>query len=132
MKSLALFALLLAACGGDDSPAKMDSGNGSGSGSGSGNAVQTVTCSGTPAAVVSTDDAMMKYIYSTTTPPSVSIGAVIEFKTSVIHNVIPGLAPTDPGLHVDYSKDVCLKFTTAGTFNFICQMHGFKGSVTVN
>jgi plastocyanin len=132
MKSFAVLALLLAACGGDDTVTKMDSGMGSGSGSGSGNAVQTVTCSGTPAAVVSTDNAMMKYIYSTTTAPSVPVGSVIEFKMSTAHNVAPGLAPTDPGLKVDYGADVCLKFTKAGTFNFLCQAHSFTGSIVVN
>jgi len=136
MKSFALFALVsslaLAACGGDDGNTQADAGNGSGSGSGSGNSVQTVTCSGTPAAMVSTDNAMNKYIYSTTTAPSVSVGAVIEFKMSTAHNVAPGLAPTDQGLKVTYGADVCLKFTKAGTFNFLCQAHGFTGTIVVN
>jgi len=134
MKSFALLALVLAACGGDDTVTKMDAGNGSGSGSGSGsgaNTVQTVTCSGTPAAVISTDNSMSKFIYSTTTPPTVSVGAVIEFKMSSAHDVGPGLAPTDQGLMVGYGADTCLKFTKAGTFNFLCQAHGFTGSVTV-
>jgi len=135
MKSFVLFALVsslaLAACGGDDGATQADAGNGSGSGSGSGNSVQKVTCSGTPAAVVSTDNAMNKFIYSTTTAPSVSVGAVIEFKMSTAHNVAPGLAPTDQGLKVDFGADTCLKFTKAGTFNFLCQAHSFTGSIVV-
>ena len=127
MKSFALFALVLAACGGDDTVAKMDSGNGSGSGSGA-NKVVTATCTGTPKVVMVVDgtDAYM--------PPAttVSAGELVEFKTSVTHNVIPGLAPTDPGLAVGFSADICLKFTAAGTYNFVCQNHGFKGTITVN
>ena len=33
---------------------------------------------------------------------------------------------------VGFSADVCLKFSTAGTYNFICQNHGFKGTIVVN
>lgn len=130
MKSFALFALISiagAACGGDDTAAKMDSGNGSGSGSG-GNKVTTVTCSGTPP-VVTVVDGTDAYMPMSTT---ITAGSMVEFKTSVTHNVIPGLAPTDPGLMVGFSADVCLKFSTAGTYNFICQNHGFKGTITVN
>jgi hypothetical protein len=36
MKAILLFAVALAACGGDDTPTKMDAAGGSGSGSGSG------------------------------------------------------------------------------------------------
>src|ERR1700709_1671227 len=103
------FSLAVAACGGDDSPAKMDSGNGSGSGSGA-NKVTTVTCSGTPK-VVTTVDGTDAYMPMSTT---VSTGDMVEFKTSVTHNVIPGLAPSDPGLAAGFSADICLKFTAAG------------------
>jgi plastocyanin len=127
MKSFALLALLLAACGGDDTPAKMDSGNGSGSGSGA-NKVTTATCTGTPK-VVTVVDGTDAYMPMSTT---ISTGDMVEFKTSVTHNVIPGLAPSDPGLMVGFSADVCLKFTAAGTYNFVCQNHGFKGTIVVN
>jgi plastocyanin len=129
MKSFALLALsiALAACGGDDSPAKMDSGMGSGSGSGA-NKVVTVACTGTPKMVATTDGVNMFSPAAT----SIAVGEMVEFKTSATHNVIPGLAPSDPGLTVGTSADVCLKFTAAGTYNFICQFHGFKGTITVN
>ncbi|MEO6772193.1 MAG: hypothetical protein ABI467_04120 [Kofleriaceae bacterium] len=137
MKSVALITLLLAAaCGGDDTNTKTDSGNGSGSGSGSNtNKVQTVACTGaTVTATVSTDDTVnTHYIYSTgSAAPSISVGQVIEFKTTVRHNVAPALAGSDPGIAVDYSSDVCKKFTAAGTYGFYCSMHGLTGSVTVN
>lgn len=141
MKSALLLSLLLAACGGDDgNTGKMDSGNGSGSGSGSNtNKVQTVSCTGaTIASTVTATDGIMHYAYKDdatgVTPPTISVGGVVEFKTSTSHNVIPTTGasfPSDPGLSVDYNKDVCLKFTTAGDFNFACLMHGFKGKVVV-
>jgi plastocyanin len=121
------FSLAVAACGGDDSPAQMDSGMGSGSGSGA-NKVTTVTCSGTPMKVTVVDGTDAYMPMSTT----ITAGSMVEFKTSVTHNVIPGLAPSDPGLTVGFSADVCLKFTTAGTYNFVCQNHGFKGTIVVN
>jgi len=30
------------------------------------------------------------------------------------------------------SVDICLKFSTPGTYNFLCQNHGFKGTIVVN
>jgi len=125
MKSFALLAVVLAACGGDDATTKMDAGNGSGSGA---NKVTTVTCSGTPKTVTVVDGTDAYMPMSTT----ISAGDMVEFKTSVTHNVIPGLAPSDPGLMVGFSADVCLKFSSAGTYNFICQNHGFKGTIVVN
>jgi len=131
MKSFALFALVsslaVARSGGEEGNTQADAGNGSGSGSGS-NKVTKVTCSGTPK-VVTTVDGTDAYMPVSTT---ITAGDMVEFKTSVTHNVIPGLAPSDPGLAVGFSADVCLKFSTAGTYNFICQNHGFKGTIVVN
>ncbi|MEO6775380.1 MAG: hypothetical protein ABI467_20625, partial [Kofleriaceae bacterium] len=81
----------------------------------------------------STDDTMMKYVYSTgATAPSISAGQIVEFKTSITHDVNPALSGSDPGVKAGFSSDVCLKFTAAGTFGFYCSRHGFTGSVTVN
>ncbi|MEO8551574.1 MAG: hypothetical protein ABI678_16465, partial [Kofleriaceae bacterium] len=125
---------------GDDTNTPADSGNGSGSGSGGGNKVQTVSCTGaTIASTVTAVDLVMHYQYKDdmtgVTPPTISVGGIVEFKTSTTHNVIPTTGasfPSDPGMSVDYNKDVCLKFTTAGDFNFACLTHGFKGKIVVN
>ncbi len=132
--SAALLVSNITACGGDDGNTQKDAaGSGSGSGSGSAATVTTVSCTGiTPTAMVTTDDAAMKYTYSTTTPPSISVGQIIEFKTSVTHDVNPALNGSDPGLKAGFSADVCLKFAKAGTFGFYCSRHGFSGTLTVN
>lgn len=123
--------LAAAACGGDDGTTQKDA-TGSGSGSGSAATVQVVTCTGTPPKVSTDSDTAMHYTYSTTTPPSITVGSVVEFKMTPAHNVAPALTNSDPGLKVDYGADVCLKFTKAGTFGFYCTTHGFSGSVVVN
>jgi len=132
MKFAAVLGLILTACGsGDDGTTQKDAA-GSGSGSGSANSVSVVTCTGTPPIVSTDSDAAMHYTYSTTTPPSIAVGSMVEFKMTPAHNVAPAInGTTDPGLKVGFGLDVCLKFTKAGTFNFVCITHGFAGSVTV-
>ena len=93
---------------------------------------QVVTCTGTPPKVSTDSDTAMHYTYSTTTPPSITVGSMVEFKLTLAHNVAPALTGSDPGLKADYGADICLKFTKAGTFGFYCTTHGFAGSVTVN
>ncbi len=131
-----LVAAMLAACGGDDGGSVTVDAAGSGSGSGSGtNTVTTVSCTGaTIAATVTTMTGTNAYMYSTSTAPSISVGGIVEFKTSTNHDVNPstGTTPSDPGLKVGFSADVCLKFSKAGTFNFYCSVHTFMGKVTVN
>lgn len=51
------------------------------------------------------------------------------------HNVDPhSTLPTDPGLSVGFAETKCLRFTTTGTFNFMCEFHGtgLQGAITVN
>ncbi|MFT3693654.1 MAG: plastocyanin/azurin family copper-binding protein [Kofleriaceae bacterium] len=129
-KTLFVCALALTACGGDDgnTDTKKDAA-GSGSGSNT-NTVQKVTCSGTPAKVTADAAQMTKYTYSTGATLSVHVGDMVEFQMPANHNVRPGTG-VDPGLTVDFGQDVCLKFTTAGTYNFYCQPHGFTGTLTV-
>lgn len=130
MKLAVALATILAACGsGDDGTTQKDA---TGSGSGSNVAtVQVVTCTGTPPKVSTDSDTAMHYTYSTTTPPSIAVGSMVEFKLTPAHNVAPALTNSDPGLKADYGADICLKFTKAGTFGFYCTTHGFTGSVIV-
>lgn len=125
-KMLLVLAIAVSACGGDDggtSTPKDSSGSNTAT-------VQKVTCSGTPAKVTADAGQMTKYTYSTGATLSVSVGDLVEFQMPANHNVRPG-SGTDPALTVDYSQDVCFKFTKAGTYNFYCQPHGFTGSLTV-
>ncbi|HEX7700862.1 MAG TPA: hypothetical protein VF403_09075 [Kofleriaceae bacterium] len=134
MKFAVALAAILAACGsGDNGSTQKDAaGSGSGSGSGSAATVSVVTCTGTPPIVSTDSDLAMHYTYSTTTPPSIAVGSMVEFKMTPAHNVTPSInGTTDSGLKVGFGADVCLKFTKAGTFNFVCITHGFAGSITV-
>ena len=132
MKYAVLLVSVLAACSSDSSSTtKMDApGSGSGSGSGA-NKVTTVACAGaTIAATVTTGVATeMKYTPMATT---ITAGQIVEFKMGGAHNVRPSLTIGDPGLRVEFGADTCLKFSSAGTFGFYCQPHGFTGTVTVN
>jgi plastocyanin len=132
MKFAVTMATILAACGsGDDGTTQKDAA-GSGSGSNVTATVSVVACTGTPPVVSTDSDTAMHYTYSTTTPPSITVGSMVHFMMTPAHNVIPSLTlATDPGLKVGFGADVCLKFTKAGTFNFVCMTHGFAGSVTV-
>lgn len=131
MKYAVLLMSVVAACSSDSgSTMKMDA-PGSGSGSGAVNKVTTVACAGaTIAATVTTGVATeMKYTPIATT---ITAGQIVEFKMGGAHNVRPSLTTGDPGLRVEFGADTCLKFSSAGTFGFYCQPHGFTGTVTVN
>lgn len=129
MRSLACAFVLLAACGDDggtttpDAPKSIDA---------PGATVTEVSCTGiTPAAMVMTTDASFSFMPMATT---INVGQVVKFTTSLSHNVVPNpaAAKTDPGLMVGFGKTVCLKFSAAGTFGFMCAPHSFVGTVTVN
>jgi plastocyanin len=131
MKYAVLLSSVLAACGSSGGTTQNDA---AGSGSGTVNKVTTVACAGaTIAATVMMADGTNQYTYSTTTAPTIAVGGIVEFKTSGTHDVNPSLnTNSDPGLKVTFNKDVCLKFTEAGTFTFFCSVHLFTGTVTAN
>ncbi|CAN5910893.1 hypothetical protein BH11MYX3_BH11MYX3_14860 [soil metagenome] len=130
MRSLLLVAAL-AACGGDDGGApapdafvKLDAGVTA--------TVMEVSCTGVTAnATVTTTDLVDKYSPMSTT---ITVGQVVKFTTSANHDVKPNpIAPkTDPGLSVGFNKTTCLKFTATGAYGFLCSIHGFVGTITVN
>ncbi len=122
--SLVLFAF--AACGGGggdpapaDSPSTTD---------GPASTIETITpCAGESATV--TTDSSFKYTPMATT---ITAGQIVKFVMDPSHDVAPKTAADDKGLRVGFGATKCLKFTTAGTFNFKCTPHGFAGSITVN
>ncbi len=121
--------LAIAACGGGGDPTPADSAAPT-DGAAPVATVMTVTCDGTESATTSSE---AQFAFD---PPNVTIavGQVVKFISGGPHNVIPGAAPTDPGLRLPTKGATgCLKFTAAGTFNFKCEPHpSMKGSVTVN
>ena len=130
MSRFVLPVLLLVACGGDDGgmvtpdAAKLIDAAPT-------NKVMTVTCPATPDATVMTTNASFSYMPMATTIPA---NGVVRFVMSSDHDVAPNpiAAMTDQGLKVGFGQTVCLKFTTAGTYGFLCTPHGFVGTVTVN
>jgi plastocyanin len=122
MTRLALAALLLAACGGDDgTPAQIDAP--------ALTKVQKVTCPTTADATVMTTSTVDAYMPMNTPLP---VGGVVKFVMAPAHNVAPNtVGASDPGLTVDFGETKCLKFTEAGTFGFFCSAHGFSGTITV-
>jgi plastocyanin len=89
-----------------------------------------VTCPALIAATVATSDGSFSYAPMATT---ITVGSVVKFNTSSSHDVKlnPIASKTDPGPNVGFNEMACLKFT-ANTFGFVCSLHSFAGTVTVN
>lgn len=63
---------------------------------------------------------------------TISIGQVVRFTITAEHFVIPNtLKTTDPALMVSRGQTKCFKFNVAGTYNFLCGVHSFPGSIIV-
>jgi len=123
--SLALSVLALAACGDDggggvDAPSGVDAAPAT---------VMMVTCPATPAATIMTQATSFSPATAT-----ISKGAIIQFVSTATHPIgpFPGGQMTDPGIVVPENTTRCLQFTASGTFKFICTVHSYLGTVTVN
>ena len=90
----------------------------------------TVTCDGSELFTVESTGGFRFSPNNVTIPKD----GVVKFESGSNHNVIPGAAPTDPGLRISaFGATGCLKFTATGTFNFRCQPHSsMTGSIIVN
>ena len=128
MTRLALAAVLLAACGGDDGGTTPDAAI---SIDGNANGVVDVTCPATVDAMVVTMNGSNTFMPMTST---ISVNGIVKFVMSSDHSVVPNpiATMTDSGLQVGFSETKFLKFTQTGTFGFMCNPHGFVGTVTVN
>jgi plastocyanin len=63
---------------------------------------------------------------------TIARGDVAKFVITSEHYVIPNpLKTTDDALMVSRGQTKCFKFNTPGTYNFLCGVHSFPGSVTV-
>jgi plastocyanin len=94
-------------------------------------AVTAVTCPASPAATIVTTAGSFS-------PPSTMIGRgqIVKFQTMADHKVgpFPGgdLSVTDPALVVSELQTKCFRFDRTGTFKFICSVHFYLGTLTVN
>lgn len=94
-------------------------------------AVKAVTCPASPAATITTTAGSFS-------PPSTTIGLgqIVKFTTMADHKIgpFPGgdLSVTDPALVVPELQTKCFRFDRTGTFKFICSVHFYLGTLTVN
>ncbi len=57
---------------------------------------------------------------------------VVKFTITAEHFVLPNtLTTTDPLLNVKRGETKCFRFDVTGTYGFLCGVHGFTGTITV-
>lgn len=115
----AVFAVCLAACGGDDGGGVIDAPSGI---DGPPLMASEVSCAGVNAPVIMTTG--FAYNPASTT---VTLDTVVKFTMPIDHNAI-----SNDGLFTaDFSSDTCVRFESVGTFRFHCGPHAFIGTVVV-
>lgn len=63
---------------------------------------------------------------------TITVGQVAKFVITSEHFVIPNtLTTTDPALMVDRGETKCFQFNKPGTYGFLCGVHSFTGTITV-
>ncbi len=88
--------------------------------------VSTVSCAGvTPAVTVATTGFAFTPRSST-----ITVGQIVKFTMPADHDA---KSTATPALwHAMFSGDTCVKFDSAGTFEFLCVPHRFTGTIVVN
>ena len=62
----------------------------------------------------------------------IGVGQVAKFVITAEHFVLPNtLKTTDPALNVGRGRTICFRFNVPGTYGFLCGVHGFTGTITV-
>lgn len=89
-----------------------------------------VALSSCPATVAGTVvDSPTTFIPKDTT---IAIHEVVKFEITAEHFVLPNtLTTTDPALTVDRGETKCFQFNVPGTYGFLCGVHSFTGTITV-
>ena len=67
-------------------------------------------------------------------PKDTTVGrtGIVKFVITSEHFVIPNtLTTTDPAFNVARGETKCFKMMVKGTFGFLCGVHGFTGTITV-
>jgi hypothetical protein len=122
---LPISILALAACGDDGGGGAVDARPIDGPGS----TVMMVTC---PAGTVPTITTLAAAFDMPTM--TIARGSIVKFVSTATHPVgpFPTGVDTDPGIVVPEGQTRCLMFTATGTFKFICTVHSYLGTITVN
>lgn len=95
----------------------------------------------TPVAPVELLDRCPDFVAGTVTDSSTAFipmdttiraGDDVKFMITSEHIVIPNtLVMTDPALNIGRGETKCFRFHEPGTYGFLCQVHGFTGTITV-
>ena len=123
---LTISVLTLAACGDDGGDGPVDARPGIDARAAT---VMTVTCPSTAVPTITTQATSFDMSMLTITR-----GSTVKFISTATHPVgpFPGGQMTDPGIVVPEGQTRCLMFTATGTFKFICTVHSYAGTITVN
>ncbi len=92
--------------------------------------VPVVALSSCPGAVEATiTDTPTAFVPKETTIP---VQGTVKFVITSEHFVLPNtLTTTDDALRVARGETKCFRFNTRGTFGFLCGVHSFTGTITV-
>lgn len=92
--------------------------------------VPVVTLASCPSAVEATiQDSPTTFVPKLTTIPR---AGTVKFEITAEHFVLPNtLTTTDEALNVKRGESKCFRFNTPGTYGFLCGVHGFTGTITV-
>ncbi len=89
--------------------------------------VELSSCPSTVAATIT--DSPTAFIPKMTT---ITAKQVVKFDITAEHFVLPNtLTTTDPAIKVSRGRTVCFRFDVTGTYGFLCGVHGFTGTITV-
>jgi plastocyanin len=63
---------------------------------------------------------------------TIAVRQDVRFVITAEHFVLPNtLTTTDPELNVKRGETKCFRFNVPGTYGFLCGVHGFTGTITV-
>ena len=89
--------------------------------------VVELSCPATVAATIM--DSATAFIPTTT---RITAGQVVKFVITAEHFVLPNtLKTTDPALMVGRGQTKCFRFNVRGDYHFLCGVHSFPGTITV-
>jgi plastocyanin len=123
MRSLSIVVLVMAACSAGGDTVTVDAAPDV-------PPIPVVALSSCPATVAATiTDTPTTFVPKETT---IAVGQDVKFVITAEHFVLPNtLTTTDDALRVGRGKTQCFRFNVPGTYGFLCGVHSFTGTVTV-